>query len=245
MCRRCVGCLRWRPPMSSHAGRPWRGRCGCSRSSASSSPTRPGSTARWRRTPRRWSPICGGPPSTADLAGRTLLDVGGGPGYFADAFAARGAALHRRRARSRARCTRRPAPAQRAPAAFVRASGMALPFADASVDICLSSNVAEHVPRPWQLGARDAARHPAGRAGDPVVHGVAGPVRRPRDGADALPRRRPRGRAATPANTAIRRKTTTDRRCSRYRPPTGWTGRTAPGRWSPHFPATTRDGRGW
>ena len=36
---------------------------------------------------------------------------------------------------------------------FVRASGMALPFADDSVDICLSSNVAEHVPRPWQLGA--------------------------------------------------------------------------------------------
>jgi SAM-dependent methyltransferase len=35
---------------------------------------------------------------------------------------------------------------------FVRASGMALPFADKSVDICLSSNVAEHVPRPWQLG---------------------------------------------------------------------------------------------
>ena len=29
---------------------------------------------------------------------------------------------------------------------------MALPFADASVDICLSSNVAEHVPQPWRLG---------------------------------------------------------------------------------------------
>ncbi len=36
---------------------------------------------------------------------------------------------------------------------FVRASGMALPFADDSVDICLSSNVAEHLPRPWQLGS--------------------------------------------------------------------------------------------
>ena len=35
---------------------------------------------------------------------------------------------------------------------FVRASGMALPFADDSVDICLSSNVAEHVPQPWLLG---------------------------------------------------------------------------------------------
>jgi SAM-dependent methyltransferase len=39
------------------------------------------------------------------------------------------------------------------PGNFVRASGTALPFADRSVDVCLSSNVAEHVPRPWQLGA--------------------------------------------------------------------------------------------
>ncbi len=39
-----------------------------------------------------------------------------------------------------------------ATAVFVRASGTALPFADASVDICLSSNVAEHVAEPWRLG---------------------------------------------------------------------------------------------
>ena len=37
-------------------------------------------------------------------------------------------------------------------ATYVRASGVALPFANASVDICLSSNVAEHVPQPWGLG---------------------------------------------------------------------------------------------
>jgi SAM-dependent methyltransferase len=83
-------------------------------------------------------------------AGQTLLDVGGGPGYFARAFADAGvhylgvepdpAEMHA-------------APKVDAPAGiFVRASGMALPFADGSVDICLSSNVAEHVPRPWQLG---------------------------------------------------------------------------------------------
>ncbi|ORV54114.1 SAM-dependent methyltransferase [Mycolicibacter engbaekii] len=85
-------------------------------------------------------------------AGRTLLDVGGGPGYFASAFAGAGLryigvepdptevhAMHAARAAS-------------SPGRFVRASGMALPFADASVDICLSSNVAEHVPRPWRLG---------------------------------------------------------------------------------------------
>jgi SAM-dependent methyltransferase len=83
-------------------------------------------------------------------AGRTLLDVGGGPGYFAGAFSDAGidyigvepdpSEMHA-------------GPVARdAMATYVRASGMALPFADASVDICLSSNVAEHVPQPWRLG---------------------------------------------------------------------------------------------
>ncbi|OBI76530.1 class I SAM-dependent methyltransferase [Mycobacterium sp. E740] len=81
--------------------------------------------------------------------GRTVLDVGGGPGYFSEAFSARGfqyigvepdpSEMHA-------------GPAASAEATYVRASGMALPFADASVDVCLSSNVAEHVPRPWQMG---------------------------------------------------------------------------------------------
>lgn len=84
-------------------------------------------------------------------AGHTVVDVGGGPGYFASAFSGAGwdyvgvepdpsemhAAEHIRRD---------------GPGTFIRASGMALPFADGSVDVCLSSNVAEHVPRPWQLG---------------------------------------------------------------------------------------------
>ena len=48
-------------------------------------------------------------------------------------------------------------PATGGTATYVRASGMALPFADASVDICLSSNVAEHVPEPWRL-AREMLR---------------------------------------------------------------------------------------
>lgn len=86
-------------------------------------------------------------------AGLTVLDVGGGPGYFAAAFTAAGLqyigvepdpreihAMHAGPAETDARAT------------SVRASGMALPFADASVDICLSSNVAEHVPQPWRLG---------------------------------------------------------------------------------------------
>jgi SAM-dependent methyltransferase len=93
-----------------------------------------------------WRASAGGP-----TAGCTVLDVGGGPGYFADAFAARGMRY----------VGVEPDPDEmhaaprtvRGTGAFVRASGLALPFADASVDICLSSNVAEHVPRPWQLGA--------------------------------------------------------------------------------------------
>jgi SAM-dependent methyltransferase len=84
-------------------------------------------------------------------AGHTLLDVGGGPGYFAAAFTDAGVRY----------IGVEPDPSEMHAAGpslagptdtYVRASGMALPFADDSVDICLSSNVAEHVPRPWQLG---------------------------------------------------------------------------------------------
>lgn len=79
-----------------------------------------------------------------ELAGRTLLDVGGGPGYFADAFRARGAhyvgldadagelSLHGRDVTE----------------GTVLGSGMALPFRTGAVDITYSSNVLEHVPDP-------------------------------------------------------------------------------------------------
>jgi SAM-dependent methyltransferase len=84
-------------------------------------------------------------------AGRTLLDVGGGPGYFAAAFADAGVRYIGVEPDPREMHAAGPVLARESDT-FVRASGMALPFNDDSVDICLSSNVAEHVPRPWQLG---------------------------------------------------------------------------------------------
>ncbi|OBI30241.1 SAM-dependent methyltransferase [Mycobacterium sp. E1386] len=84
-------------------------------------------------------------------AGRTLLDVGGGPGYFSAAFADAGIRYVGVEPDPSEMHAAGPTSANGA-GNFVRASGMALPFADDSVDICLSSNVAEHVPRPWQLG---------------------------------------------------------------------------------------------
>ena len=88
-------------------------------------------------------------------AGRTLLDVGGGPGYFEAAFADAGVRYIGVEPDPGEMHAAGPAKAGtgRTGDIFVRASGMALPFADDAVDICLSSNVAEHVPRPWQLGA--------------------------------------------------------------------------------------------
>jgi SAM-dependent methyltransferase len=95
------------------------------------------------------------------LAGRTVLDVGGGPGYFAAAFADAGLRyigvepalreIHAMPIGAAPAATSSTAPAS-IRGIYVRASGMALPFADASVDICLSSNVAEHVAQPWRLG---------------------------------------------------------------------------------------------
>lgn len=81
-----------------------------------------------------------------DLAGTTVLDVGGGPGYFADEFARAGARY----------IPVEPDPSEMHAAgisvpAAVRGSGMALPFRDDAVDICFSSNVAEHIPDPWRM----------------------------------------------------------------------------------------------
>ncbi len=80
------------------------------------------------------------------LAGATVLDVGGGPGYFRDSFADVGARY----------VSVEPDPVELSAAGLshesvIRGSGMALPIADDAVYVCFSSNVAEHVPEPWTM----------------------------------------------------------------------------------------------
>ncbi len=80
------------------------------------------------------------------LAGRLLLDVGGGPGYFAEAFRGAGAAYYAVDSDVGEMSARgRPAPGT------VLGSGMRLPVRDAAVDVCYSSNVLEHVAEPWLM----------------------------------------------------------------------------------------------
>ncbi|MCW2819867.1 MAG: putative methyltransferase [Marmoricola sp.] len=81
-----------------------------------------------------------------DLRGSSLLDVGGGPGYFRSAFEAHGAtyvALDADVDALRAR-------GEVAPRTVV-GNGMQLPFRDGAFDVCYSSNVAEHVSDPWAM----------------------------------------------------------------------------------------------
>nr|WP_296769996.1 class I SAM-dependent methyltransferase [Rhodococcus sp. (in: high G+C Gram-positive bacteria)] len=80
------------------------------------------------------------------LRDRVILDVGGGPGYFAEVFHESGARY----------VPVEPDASEMHAAGLsvhgsVRGSGMALPFRDDSVDICFSSNVAEHVAHPWTM----------------------------------------------------------------------------------------------
>lgn len=71
------------------------------------------------------------------LNNRTVLDVGGGPGYFSRAFASAGA-------RYIGLDVDEPADVS-AEAYSVRGSGVNLPFRSGSVDITYSSNVLEHI----------------------------------------------------------------------------------------------------
>lgn len=84
----------------------------------------------------------------APLTGATVLDVGGGPGYFADAFGAAGARYAALDADAGEL-----AAAGRAPRNVVLGSGLSLPVADGSVDVAFSSNVLEHVSDPRQMAS--------------------------------------------------------------------------------------------
>ncbi|AKT52592.1 SAM-dependent methyltransferase [Arsenicicoccus sp. oral taxon 190] len=78
-----------------------------------------------------------------DLDGATMVDVGGGPGYFADAFTEAGA-RYAGIDPDAGELERRGTVAGNT----LRASGLALPVADDVVDLAYSSNVLEHVPDP-------------------------------------------------------------------------------------------------
>lgn len=80
------------------------------------------------------------------LARQSVLDVGGGPGFFADAFTRRGADY----------LSVEPDAGEMHAAGIdhrtcVRAQGEHLPLRTGSVDVAYSSNVAEHTPTPWAM----------------------------------------------------------------------------------------------
>ena len=81
-----------------------------------------------------------------DLSGAALLDVGGGPGYFRDAFRRAGATYF-----ALDSDVGELAGAGEIGEDTVIGSGMQLPFRDDAVDVCYSSNVLEHVPDPWRM----------------------------------------------------------------------------------------------
>lgn len=80
------------------------------------------------------------------LGSATMLDVGGGPGYFRRVFEERGTTyfaldvdVHELSGLG-----------DIAPRTVI-GSGMELPFGDGTFDLCYSSNVLEHVPDPWRM----------------------------------------------------------------------------------------------
>ena len=151
-----------------------------------------------------------------------MLDVGGGPGYFRDAFEGAGATYFALDADvgelsglggSRA--------------GTVLGSGMQLPFADDTFDVCYSSNVLEHVSEPWRM-ADEMVR--VTRPGGLVfisLHGLVRALGRARDGARGTTSAAAAPRAATGAGTATSPRTSSVSRCSRSRcgPVCAWAAR--------------------
>jgi SAM-dependent methyltransferase len=81
-----------------------------------------------------------------DLTDQLMLDVGGGPGYFRQAFEAEGASYVALDAD-----VGELSGTGSIDSRTVIGSGMQLPFRDDAVDVCYSSNVLEHVPEPWRM----------------------------------------------------------------------------------------------
>ena len=84
--------------------------------------------------------------SYVDLDGAVVLDVGGGPGYFAAEFRRAGAAYI-----GLDPAVGDFAAAGAAVAGMVRGGGTALPVRSGAVDVCYSSNVLEHVATPEEM----------------------------------------------------------------------------------------------
>jgi len=81
-----------------------------------------------------------------ELAGRTVVDVGGGNGWFTDAFRAHGSNSYLFEPDLAELCGR-----GEPPAAAVVADGYWLPVRDGAADVVFSSNVLEHVSDPMGL----------------------------------------------------------------------------------------------
>ena len=81
-----------------------------------------------------------------DLSGATVLDVGGGPGYFRYAFEAVGSTYWALDAD-----VGELSGLGGIASGTVVGDGMRLPFRDDAVDLCYSSNVLEHVSDPWRM----------------------------------------------------------------------------------------------
>ncbi len=88
----------------------------------------------------------------AEVAGARVLDVGGGPGWFDEAFARAGAVYHAvERDQAELDVVRRRSTAATTPFRAVAADGAALPFDGGAFDVCFSSNVLEHVATPLAM----------------------------------------------------------------------------------------------
>jgi SAM-dependent methyltransferase len=81
-----------------------------------------------------------------ELSGRTVLDVGGGGGWFTAAFRAQGARCYLFEPDSAELYSRKDPLA-----GAVIADGLRLPVRDGAADVAFSSNVLEHVPDPMRL----------------------------------------------------------------------------------------------